>query len=276
MANQLKTEKKIAAVSMLCEGNSIRSIERMTDVHRDTVMRLGVRMGKGCQEIMDKKMVDLPSKRIEVDEIWGFVGAKQKTKKAKKLGAEFGDVWTWVALDADTKLVPTYAVGDRSAWMARSFMEDLAGRMRNRIQLSSDALRAYMNAVERAFGSEIDYGQVIKTFSHTDLAESRRYSPPECLKIKKVVVQGNPDMRKASTSYIEKQNHTMRMHCRRLSRLTNAFSKKRENFEAAIALHFVYYNFIKRHITIKCTPAMEAGVEDSFWSVADLVEMIEG
>ena len=276
MANQLKTEKKITAVSMLCEGNSIRSIERMTGVHRDTIMRLGVRVGKGCQEVMDKKMVDLPCERVEVDEIWGFIGAKQKTKKAKKLGSEFGDVWTWVAIDADTKLVPSYAVGDRSRWMARTFMDDLAGRMRNRIQISSDSLKSYADAIDRAFGSDVDYGQIIKTFSHTDLAESRRYSPPECIQTKKAVVQGNPDMKKVSTSYVEKQNHTMRMHCRRLSRLTNAFSKKRENFEAAIALHFVYYNFIKKHITIKCTPAMEAGVEDSFWSVGDLVEMIEG
>jgi IS1 family transposase len=275
MANKLPTEKKIMAVSMLCEGNSIRSIERMTGVHRDTIMRLGVRMGEGCQKIMDEKMQNLPCENIQVDEIWGFIGAKAKTVKEKKMNpAEYGDVWTWIAIDADTKLVPTYAVGDRSKYMACIFMDDLAHRLKNRVQITSDALKAYVDAVERAFGSEVDYGTVIKTFTHTNLEEQRRYSPPDVLKIKKSAVQGNPEWESISTSFVEKQNHTLRMHCRRLSRLTNAFSKKKENFEAAIALHYAYYNFVKRHISLRATPAMAAGVADSFWTVADLVEMV--
>lgn len=211
MANKLPTEKKIMAVSMLCEGNSIRSIERMTGVHRDTIMRLGVRMGEGCQKIMDEKMQNLPCENIQVDEIWGFIGAKAKTVKEKKLNPdEYGDVWTWIAIDADTKLVPTYAVGDRSKYMACVFMDDLARRLKNRVQITSDALKAYVDAVERAFGSEVDYGTVIKTFTHTNLEEQRRYSPPDVLKIKKSAVQGNPEWESISTSFVEKQNHTLR------------------------------------------------------------------
>ena len=275
MANNLPTEKKIMAVSMLCEGNSIRSIERMTGVHRDTIMRLGVRVGEGCQQIMDTKMQNLSCENIQVDEIWGFIGAKAKTVKQKKLNpAENGDIWTWIAIDADTKIVPTYAVGDRTKYMARVFMDDLASSLKNRVQITSDSLAAYVDAVERAFGAEVDYGTVIKTFTHTDLAEQRRYSPPDVLKVKKAKVQGSPEWDNISTSFVEKQNHTLRMHCRRLSRLTNAFSKKRENFEAAIALHYAYYNFVKRHMTLRCTPAMAAGVADSFWTVSDLVEMV--
>jgi len=276
MANKLNFDKKTMAVSMLCEGNSIRSIERMTGVHRDTVMRLGVRMGEGCKALLDDKMQNLNCASVQVDEMWGFIGAKQKTANANNMGPGFGDVWTWIAVDADTKLVPSFAVGDRDQYHANNFIQDLADRLQNRPQISSDALAAYTDAVERAFGCEVDYGTVIKTFTHTDLAETRRYSPPEVLKIKKEKVQGNPDMKKVSTSYVEKQNHTVRMHCRRLSRLTNAFSKKRENFEAAIALHFAYYNLCKIHSTVRCTPAMEAGVEKSQWTVANLVETIEG
>jgi len=276
MANVLPTEKKIMAISMLCEGNSIRSVERMTGIHRDTIMRLGVRMGQGCAEIMDHEMKSLDLPNIQVDEMWGFIGAKQKTAKANSMGADFGDVWVWVALDAGTKLVPSFTVGKRDRYHANMFMGDLASRLTSRPQISSDALSAYTDAIERAFGDGVDYGTVIKTFTHTDLEAARRYSPPDVLKIKKEAVQGNPDMRLVSTSYVEKQNHTVRMHCRRLSRLTNAFSKKRENFDAAIALHYAYYNFCKRHTTLRCTPAMEAGIANSQWTTADLVERIEG
>lgn len=277
MANTLPTEKKIMATHMLCEGSSIRAVERMTGVHRDTIMRLGVRMGEGCKAIMDEKMRDLTCEKIEVDEIWGFIGAKKKTVKEKNLSPDLGDVWTWIAIDADTKIVPTFAVGDRSKDMAHSLMDDLASRMKNRIQISTDALAAYRDAIEQAFGCEVDYGTVIKTFTHTDLnSPSTRYSPPDVIKIKKSVVQGSPEYDSISTSFVEKQNHTLRMHCRRLSRLTNAFSKKRENFEAAIALHYAYYNFVKTHCTLRCTPAMAAGIEQSHWKVSDLVEMVEG
>jgi len=276
MANILSTEKKIAAVGMLCEGNSIRSIERMTGIHRDTVMRLGVRMGEGCQRIMDEKMRNLKSSLIQVDEVWGFIGKKQKNADQADRRAGQGDVWTWIALDSETKLVPTFAVGDRSQYMANCFMEDIAARLSHRVQISSDALNAYPGAVERAFGSEVDYGSILKTFSHTDLAEQRRYSPPDVMHVKRTPVAGNPVIDLISTSHVEKQNHTLRMHCRRLTRLTNAFSKKLENFKAAVALHYGYYNFVKVNGAIRCTPAMEAGVTNSAWTVADLVEMIEG
>lgn len=271
MANILPTEKKIAAVSMLCEGNSIRAIERMTGVHRDTVMRLGVRVGQGCAEIMDKKMTGLNIPQVQVDEMWGFIGAKQKTAKANGMEGA-GDIWVWVALDAETKLVPSFLTGKRDKMHAVEFMDDLAARLVNRPQISSDAFRPYVDAIERAFGCEVDYGTVIKTFTHTDLEATRRYSPPDVLKIDKKAVSGTPDMDLVSTSYVEKQNHTVRMHCRRLSRLTNAFSKKRENFDAAVSLHYAYYNFCKVHGTIRCTPAMEAGIEASQWNVAELLE----
>ncbi|MDP3073956.1 MAG: hypothetical protein Q8N18_26970 [Opitutaceae bacterium] len=276
MANVLPIEKKAAAVSMLCEGASIRSVERITGIHRDTIMRLGVRMGEGCKRIMDEKLRNLDSRVIEVDEVWGFVGMKQKTANKQGAADNMGDVWTWIALDAETKLVPSFAVGDRNQVMADLFIEDLASRLAHRVQISSDALRAYQGAIERAFGTDVDYGTVVKTFSSAQLEEQRRYSPPEVVKVERVAVSGNPDAGLISTSYIEKQNHTLRMHCRRLSRLTNAFSKKLENFKAAVALHYGYYNFIKMHKSIRCTPAMAAGVVSSPWTVAELVEMIEG
>jgi IS1 family transposase len=274
MANELKSETKALAVSMLAEGNSIRSIERMTGVHRDTIMRLGVRVGEGCKRIMDEKLRNLKCGLIEVDEVWGFIGMKQKTAhRTNQIGEGVGDIWTWIAIDPETKLVPTFAVGDRTQYMANCFMEDLAARLAHRVQISSDALKAYQGAIDRAFGAEVDYGSIIKTYGHTELAEQRRYSPPEVIKTERIPVQGNPQIDLISTSHVEKQNHTLRMHCRRLSRLTNAFSKKLENFKAAIALHYAYYNFVKSHTSIRCTPAMEAGVVSSAWTVQDLVEM---
>jgi IS1 family transposase len=273
--NKLNLETKTAAVAMLCEGNSIRSIERMTGVHRDTIMRLGVRVGEGCLTMMDEKLRNLDSRLIEVDEVWGFIGMKHKTARRNNVRGPVGNVWVWVALDAETKLVPTFAIGDRSQYMANNFMEDLAARLSHRVQISSDALRHYQGAIERAFGAEVDYGSIIKTYGHTDLEEQRRYSPPEVVSVERVPVQGAPVVDLISTSYVEKQNHTLRMHCRRLSRLTNAFSKKFENFRAAVALHYAYYNFVKVHRAIRCTPAMEAGVTNSVWSVRDLVGMIE-
>jgi IS1 family transposase len=275
MANKLGIDEKVSAVGMLCEGNSIRSVERMTGIHRDTVMRLGVRMGEGCQRIMDDKMRNLSCKLIQVDEVWGYVGMKQRTALRNRVKGEVGDVWTWIALDAETKLVPTFAVGNRSGYMANNFIEDLASRLSHRVQISSDAFMAYVDAVERAFGTEVDYGSIVKTFSHSDLEEQRRYSPPDVLSVKRIPVSGNPVVDLISTSHVEKQNHTLRMHCRRLTRLTNAFSKKLENFKAAVALHYAYYNFVKSHIAVRCTPAMAAGVTNTFWTVRDLVEMVD-
>ena len=271
MSNNLKPEMKQQAVAMLCEGSSIRAIERVTGTHRDTIMRLGVRMGQACAKIQDEKMRGLSSTQIEVDEIWGFIGAKRKN--AVRAGA-YGDVWTFIALDADTKLIPSFIVGKRDAYHAKTFIADLASRVTKRVQLSSDSLKAYADAVERGFGSEVDYGQISKTYSVTNLNKdaASRYSPAEVVAIEKTVVQGMPDVNRISTSHVEKQNHTLRMHCRRLTRLTNAFSKKLENFEAAVALNFAYYNLVKTHGALRCTPAQAAGVEQSAWTVAELVE----
>ncbi len=271
MANKLATEKKVTVISMLAEGSSIRSIERITGVNRNTIMSLAIRVGTACKAIMDEKMRNLPCKQIQVDEIWGFVGAKQKN--ANKAGA-FGDVWTFIALDSDSKLIPSYIVGKRDSYHAKAFMSDLAERLTNRVQISSDSLATYRDATERAFGSEVDYGQVVKTYAVAALgnAAAIRYSPAEVVSIEKTVVSGMPQIDRISTSHIEKQNHTLRMHCRRLTRLTNAFSKKIENFEAAVALNFAYYNFCKVHGAIRCTPAMQAGVESSQWTVAELIE----
>jgi IS1 family transposase len=267
MANNLETQKKVMAVSMLAEGNSIRSLERITDIHRDTIMRLG----EACAKILDAKMRGLSCKQIEVDEIWGFIGAKRRN--APRVGA-YGDVWTFIALDADTKLIPSFIVGKRDMYHARAFMDDLAGRVANRIQISTDALAAYPDAIERGFGSEIDYGQVVKTYSVSVLGKeaASRYSPAEVVKVERTVVTGMPDIRRITTSHIESQNLTLRMHCRRLTRLTNAFSKKFENFQAAVALNFAYYNFVKTHSAIRMIPAQAAGVENSAWTVSELVE----
>jgi IS1 family transposase len=273
MANNLKTEKKVAVVSMLCEGSSIRAIERITGVNRNTIMTLGVRVGNACKAMMDERMRGLKCLQIQVDEIWGFIGSKQKN--AGRAGT-YGDVWTFIALDADTKLIPSFIVGKRDMYHARMFMDDLASRLSMRVQISSDALAAYPDAFERSFGTEADYGQIVKTYSVTPLgnaAASVRYSPPEVVKVQKTIVSGLPDVDRISTSHIEKQNHTLRMHCRRLTRLTNAFSKKIENFEAAVALNFAYYNFVKTHCALKMTPAMAAGIATSHWTVEELVKL---
>jgi IS1 family transposase len=272
MANNLKTEKKVAVIAMLCEGASIRAIERITGVNQNTIMSLSRRVGEACAKIMDEKMRNLTCKQIEVDEIWGFVGAKQKN--AKRAGA-YGDVWTFIALDADTKLIPCFISGKRDAYHAKAFMSDLASRVSNRVQISSDALKAYEDAIERGFGSEVDYGQIVKTYSLTvagNAPASVRYSPSEVVQVEKTVIAGTPDVNRITTSHVEKQNHTLRMHCRRLTRLTNAFSKKLENFQAAVALNFAYYNFCKTHKALRMTPAMAAGIESSHWTVEDLVK----
>jgi IS1 family transposase len=272
MANNLATEKKAMAVSLLAEGSSIRSIERVTGVHRDTIMRLGVRVGEACEKLMDEKMQNIQSTEIEIDEIWGFVGKKKKNAKAFETGV--GDIWTFIALDPSTKLIPSFLVGQRTMVYAREFLMDLESRLANRVQLSADGLAAYRESVEGVFGSEVDFGQVVKTYSVCNLNQSAagRYSPAEVVKVSKHVVCGSPLMSQITTSHVEKQNHTLRMHCRRLTRLTNAFSKKVENFQAAVALSFAYYNFCKTNIAVKSTPAQAAGIEQNKWTVAELVE----
>jgi IS1 family transposase len=273
MANALNTDKRITVIAALAEGSSIRSIERMTGVHRDTIMPLGVKIGQGCTALMDETMRDLPCTRLEMDEIWGFVGKKEKHLKPED-GSDVGSVWTFCAIDADTKLVPAFRVGDRDAATANAFLADIAGRMRNRVQISTDGLRAYEEAIERSFGGFADYGQIIKTYGPTTTGDNRRYSQPEFVSAEKKIVSGRPNFDLISTSYIERLNATTRLHMRRLTRLTLAFSKKRENFEAAVGLHFAYYNFVKRHNTLRCTPAMAAGVAKTFWTVGDLLEAV--
>jgi IS1 family transposase len=272
MANNLSKEKQTAVVSMLCEGNSIRSVERMTGIHRDTIMRLGVRVGEGCAQVLDEKMRGLECRRIEVDEIWGFIGKKQKNASPEDRRAGMGDVWTFLSIDAESKLMPSFVVGQRGNYHTRAFMDDLAARLKNRIQLSSDAMASYPDAVDRAFGSEVDYGMIVKQYASPSGDEQRRYSPPEVVAVRKGPMQGAPNIDLISTSYIERANLTTRTHCKRLARLTLAFSKKLENFKAAIALHLAYYNLVKFHSTVRCTPAMAAGVEGSAWSVSDLVD----
>jgi IS1 family transposase len=273
MANILPTDKKIAVIGALAEGSSIRSIERITGVHRDTIMRLGVKIGQGCTVLMDAKMRDLPCTRLEFDEIWGFIGKKEGHRNPSD-DPQYGDVWTFCAVDSDTKLVPTFKVGKRDGRTANAFVQDVADRMKNRVQISTDALRAYVEAVEKSFGADVDYGQIVKTYGHEETTHNRRYSAPEFVSSEKKIIVGHPDQSLISTSYIERLNATTRLHMRRLTRLTLAFSKKFENFEAAVGLHFAYYNFVKRHNTLRCTPAMAAGVERDFWTVGQLLEAV--
>ncbi len=272
MAYILPIEKQAAVIGALAEGNSIRGIERMTGIHRDTIMRLGVRVGGACAALLDEKMRGLNCNRIEVDELWGFIGKKQKQASAEDRRAGLGDVWTFLAIDADSKLMPSFVVGQRDGYHTKMFMDDLASRLTNRIQLSSDAMAAYPDAVERAFGAQVDYGQIVKEYASPDTEGQRRYSPPEVVAVHKTMKSGSPNVDLISTSYIERSNLTVRTHCKRLARLTLAFSKKLENFKAAIALHLAYYNLVKFHSTIRCTPAMAAGVESSAWTVTDLVD----
>lgn len=272
MANILPLEKQTMVIHALAEGNSIRSIERMTGVNRNTIMSLGLRVGKACEKLMDEKMRNLESTNIQVDEIWGFIGKKQKQVRRKD-SRDLGDVWTFVGIDSETKVVPSYIIGKRDMYHTKMFIEDLAGRVKNRIQLSSDAMTAYNEAVEMGFGTEVDYGQIVKTYALEDLANQGKYSHGDVVSVTKTPLVGRPAIGKISTSHVERQNLTIRMHCRRLTRLTNAFSKKLESFKAAMALHFAYYNFVKIHSSIRMTPAMAAKVTDRLWEVSDLVRL---
>lgn len=270
MANVLNTDKKIAVIGALAEGSSIRSIERITGVHRDTIMRLGVKVGRGCTALMDAKMRNLSCNRLEMDEIWGFVGKKERNV-GKTDGSEVGSVWTWCAIDAETKLVPAFLVGERNKATATAFAKDVASRMANRVQLTTDGFHGYAQAIQESFGKDVDYGQIVKVYGTYEFGE-RRYSTSGVLSAEKIVLTGRPNVDFISTSYVERLNATTRTHMRRLTRLTLAFSKKRENFVAAVGLHFAYYNFVKRHNTLRCTPAMAAGVAGTTWSVGDLAE----
>lgn len=264
MANILPMEKKITVISALAEGSGIRQIERMTGINRNTIMNLGMRVGQGCASLLDRKMRNLACDHLQFDEVWGFIGKKQKHVLPND-NPESGDVWTFCAIDSDTKLVPSFKVGKRDTATANAFVEDVASRLKNRVQVSTDGLAAYVEAVERAFGANVDYAQIVKVFDDQSM-------DAEVIGMNKTAFTGRPDMALASTSHVERLNGTTRLHMRRLTRLTYAFSKKRENFEAAVALHFAYYNFVKRHNTLRTTPAMAAGIERDFWTVGDLVE----
>jgi len=270
----LSKDKQIAVTAALAEGSSIRSIERMTGIHRDTIMRLGVRIGQGCAKVLDKKMRGLDCKSIQVDEIWGFVGKKDKQVKESDDPNRVGSVWTFCAIDSDTKIVPSYKVGRRDHFTANAFMDDLGSRLNNRIQLASDGFAPYFEAVELTFGSEVDYGQIVKSYQTDEgkYTPERKYSPPRFVSVSKYAVTGNPDLLRQHTSHVERLNATTRLHMKRMNRLTLAFSKKLENFEAAVGLHFAAYNFVRRHASLRMTPAMAAGIERNFWSWGDLLE----
>ena len=271
--NKLTIEKRVAVIGALAEGNSIRATCRMTGVAKNTVAKLLVDIGRACAEYQDKAMRNLKCSRIQCDEIWSFVGCKQKN--VKKGEHNRGDVWTWTALDADTKLVPCWLVGSRDGGAAYHFIHDLKDRLATRVQLTTDGHKAYLCAIEDAFGSEIDYAQLIKIYGEAGEQGEVRYSPAQCTGAKKSVVSGYPDLAHVSTSYTERQNLTMRMSTRRFTRLTNAFSKKLENHEHAIALYFMYYNFCRIHQTLRVTPAMEAGIADHVWSLEEVIALLE-
>ena len=269
--NRLSLARRTQAINCLVEGNSIRSTERLTGAHRDTIMRLLVEVGEGCAKIMDEQMRDLDCARIQVDEIWSYVGKKQARLTRADDRRRLGDMWTFVALDPDTKIVPTYRVGKRTKPNAVAFMTDLSERLENRVQISSDALISYVDAVEQAFGDDVDYGQTVKFYEAEPIGPGR-YSPPRVVKQQKSVMAGRPSQRHISTSLVERQNLTMRMSMRRFTRLTNAFSKKLENLEAAVSLHFAHYNFVRLHKSLRMTPAMAGGVSDRLWSLEELVD----
>lgn len=272
MANVLSMDRQIAVIGALAEGSSIRSIERITGIHRDSIMRLGVRIGQNCQLLLDSKMQDLNCNYLQLDEVWGYIGKKERHCSVDD-NPEHGDVWTFCAIDAETKLVPSFRCGKRTHELANDFLQDIASRVRNRVQISTDALNSYPQAIEQAFGADVDYGQIVKVYTH-DAAQhpERKYSAPSFASAYRRAIAGNPQMELVSTSHVERLNATTRLHVKRLSRLTLAFSKKLENFKAAVALHFAYYNLVRRHATLRCTPAMAAGVEKDFWTVGQLVE----
>jgi IS1 family transposase len=269
--NILKAEKQAMVIGGLVEGSSIRSIERQTGVHRDTIMRLMVKVGNACEHIMDTTMCNLPCKNIEVDEVWSFVGKKQRHVTINDNPNEVGDFYTFIALDSDTKLIPVYRVGKRDLPTAQAFISDLSSRMSNRIQISSDKLKAYVEAIEAAFGANVDYAQIVKSYEAEPIGPGR-YSPPRVISVLKEYIMGNPDYNKICTSFVERQNLTVRMQMRRFTRLTNAFSKKLENLKAAVALHFCHYNFIRIHRSLRMTPCMAAGVTKELWTIKDLIE----
>lgn len=273
--NKLDHEARSRILHLLCEGNSIRAIERLTGASKHTITRLLIDAGRACGEYQDRTLRNLPCERVQLDEIWSFVYAKQDhVRKAKAAPDRAGDAWTWTAICADTKLLISTLVGGRNTEYALAFVDDLRSRLANRVQVTSDGHRPYLIAMDTVFGDGADYAMLQKIYGSDPVGE-KRYSPAICLGARKAVVTGNPDLKHISTSFAERQNLTMRMHMRRFTRLTNAFSKKIENLAHQVALHQMFYNFVRIHQTLRVTPAMAAGVTDRLWEIGDIVAVIE-
>ena len=272
--NLLSQHERIRIVSALVEGNSLRSVSRMTGIARNTITKLLVDLGEVCMQYHDAHVRNVWVRRLQCDEIWAYVGAKQRNASPEKKEIGWGDVWTWVGLDADTKLVVSYLVGGRGAVWAKDFMDDCASRIKGRVQVTTDGHKAYLEAVEGAFGMDVDFATIQKIYGPSEETE-KRYSPAKCIGCESKVVMGNPDPKHISTSYVERQNLTMRMGIRRFTRLTNAFSKKLDNHGNAVALHFMCFNFVRIHQTLRVTPAMEAGLANHPWTIAELVAIGE-
>lgn len=273
---KLDTKTRSLIICLLVEGNSIRATSRIADVSKNTVNKLLIDAGKACSIFHDQAVRNVKASRVQCDEIWSFCYAKQKNvATAKAAPNEAGDVWTWTALDADSKLIVSYLVGGRDSEYAIEFMDDVASRLANRVQISTDGHKAYLEAVEGAFGGDVDYAQIVKMYGAAADSSKGRYSPADCTGIRKRRVEGNPVKEDVSTSHVERQNLTMRMAMRRFTRLTNGFSKKIENHAYAVALHFMYYNFARIHQTLKVSPAMAAGLTDRLWEINDIVALID-
>jgi IS1 family transposase len=273
--NRLSTEKRAQIVGMIVEGNSIRSITRMTGVCQEAITKLLCDLGKACADHHNATIRGIRSRRVQCDEVWSFCYAKAKNVPEEKKNSGAGDVWLWTGIDADTKLILSYLCGGRDADWATQFMEDLASRLTTRIQITTDGLKAYAVAVEGAFGMDVDYAMLIKLYGAPSDRPDTRYSPAQCIGIRTGVLSGSPDPQHISTSYVERMNLNIRMGLRRFTRLTNAFSKKFENHCHAAAIYFAYYNFCRVHQTLRVTPAMEAGLTDHIWSLAELVGLLE-
>jgi len=275
LMNRLNAAERAAVVAALVEGNSVRATARLTGISKPTILKLLADLGDACTQFHDERARALRCKRIECDEIWQFCYAKAKNVPEEKRGTfGYGDVWTWTALDSDSKLIVSWLVGSRDAGSAYMFMQDAASRIRSHVQLTTDGHRVYINAVEDAFGADVDYAMLTKVYGANPEAETR-YSPARIVSSTTEVIKGSPNPKFISTSYVERQNLTMRMHMRRFTRLTNAFSKEVENPAAAVALHFVWYNFCRVHGTLRVTPAMQAGLADHVWSLEELVGLLD-
>lgn len=274
--NKLSIAKRVQILSMLCEGSSMRSVSRVCDVSINTVTKLLVDMGRFCAGYHDANVRGVKSKRVQVDEIWSFTAAKQKNVPGMKSPIDgAGDTWTWTAIDADSKLIVAHLVGGRDAHYANAFINDLASRLANRVQLTSDGHAPYLQAVEGAFGADVDFAQLVKIYGCSPEGGKGRYSPAECTGIKKTRIEGEPDEKHISTSYIERSNLTMRMHNRRFTRLTNAFSKKFENHAHMVAIYAVWYNFLRIHKILRVAPAMQAGITEKLMTWDDLLEIYD-